>query len=310
MSEFVVSLVRRRACRGAARVLAISAFAAALSANALTAEDRPAVHVRCKLSSAALQGFYGQAGVAEVAAGLCRELVDHHLAVHPRLRFWRYEVDGDLRGVGLDVDIRDGAATETLGRVRLLKKDEDPPPFCGDAETGGADGQEVERRCWQAVIHEPGETGDPLPAEAPEVFGNGIREKILDRFLVEIEDRLKRKMPLARAVWLGPDQDPPTLVAALPWSDFQRLRKSSFQVLCFRADVGVEISAVGHAVPASFPPGGTPRIAEAFVVEVLDPDDIHDLSMLTPGPLYLVRYDPPEIDTVNLDFFGEVNDDP
>ncbi len=106
-------------------------------------------------------------------------------------------------------------------------------------------------------------------------------------------------MPLARALWLQRDADPPTLVAALPWSDFQELRTFLFEVLCRRANDRFEISAVGHQAPAAFPPQGTPQILQALVVEVKDLPSSTDLPGLTPGGLYLVTYQPPAIDTID-----------
>lgn len=280
-----------------------AAVLAAISGGAALAQDRPAIAVRCTLTSEALRGFYGPEASDEVAAGLCRELVANHFATHPRLGFWRYEANAE-GPVTMSFEILDGGATETIGRLKLLKEDLSEP-FCADAGPAApAEDESGERRCWQATLSEPGDAADPLPDEAPAFFAKRLRTKILDHFLIEIESQLKNKMPLARALWLEPAGDPPMLVVALPWSEFQKLRESAFEVLCRHAGDGIPIKAIGHTVPAAFPPDPPPRIPEALVVALKPASAIPGLGEMIPEGLYLIDYRPPGIETVDDDFFG------
>lgn len=282
---------------------AVGALCVLCRAPAARATERPAVAVGCAVESGELRDFWGDEATDRVASALCEELIERHLAAHPRLRFWSYRSAADApdAAVTLAFGLLDGAAGETVGRLRFLRRDEPEPHCAGDLPAAAA--EELERRCWQETVNQPGEEGDPLADEAPRFFADRIRDALLDHFLAEIEREVKTHAALARAVWLQPTGEPPRLVAALPWDDFQELKQSRFQVLCRRAsNVAHEVAAVGEGEPSLFP--GPPPITRALAVRVegLAAGEVGDLD---PHSLYLERYDPPTIRTVPEDFFDE-----
>lgn len=280
--------------------------------SSLLAQDRPAIGLQCDLSSSYLQSLYGPQVSDKVAGALCRQLQEN-LKRHTRLGFWRYEIAPPQRpGMTMHFEVLDGAATETLGRMRLrLAHDGPSEPFCGDsvAAVGSQSGAAIERRCWQVVIHEPGAVGDPRATRAPITFAMALRERLLDRFVDEIERHLRQKMALAWARWLDPDREPPTVVAALPWDEFGRLQDSEFHVACRLGDNRLVLQATGHWEPAPFTPDA-PRIRRALVVELTERRGPSDPLQLAPAALYLRRYTPPRIEAIDLpDTIGEPQGD-
>jgi len=279
-----------------------------VGAGAAGAQPETKVGVACSIRSAALSALYGEL-TTQVADDWCDELIERleNEDLYPTLSLWRYvreqtptPAEGSEAAGGscdhfleqgsaagqstarLHVELCDGSASDTRVRLQLLINDRQA-------------GRWLAQEHWEGVWREPGDpSADPTAEEAPAIFAQTVVEEILESQLGEIITTLKR-VPLAQAQRHTSQQ---TVVSSLPWESFNRLRCSTFVLVCRDSAARWRtLHCVAELVPLSYqPPGEAPY--EALAAETDDPLE----TELDPQLLLLLDYKEPA--ACDFEIFG------